>query len=57
LNQLSDIFGDTDHLVSLALIDGRNIWKTDLVERLEQIQAAVEQIGDGRLMLAPSCFA
>ncbi|WP_321492452.1 5-methyltetrahydropteroyltriglutamate--homocysteine S-methyltransferase [uncultured Desulfobacter sp.] len=40
--------------LSLGVIDGRNIWKTDLNALLEQLTPIHNQLGD-RLWLAPSC--
>jgi 5-methyltetrahydropteroyltriglutamate--homocysteine methyltransferase len=41
--------------LSLGLVDGRNIWKTDLIPALERAEKAVKQLGAGRVMIAPSC--
>lgn len=41
-------------VLSLGLIDGRNIWRTDLEAALEPIHQALES-GKGELWLAPSC--
>lgn len=44
-----------EHMVlSLGVIDGRNIWKTDLNALLDQLTPIHDQLGD-RLWLAPSC--
>jgi len=44
-----------DHwIISLGVIDGRNVWKTDLVSRYQKLQPLYRQLGD-RLWLAPSC--
>ncbi len=44
-----------DRWLSLGLVDGRNVWRTDLRQALGQIQQA-QQAGFGRrLMVAPSC--
>ena len=40
--------------LSLGVIDGRNIWKTDLNALLDQLTPIHDQLGD-RLWLAPSC--
>ncbi|WP_320040195.1 5-methyltetrahydropteroyltriglutamate--homocysteine S-methyltransferase [uncultured Desulfobacter sp.] len=40
--------------LSLGVIDGRNIWKTDLNAILDQLTPLHEKLGD-RLWLAPSC--
>ncbi|AUN93707.1 5-methyltetrahydropteroyltriglutamate--homocysteine S-methyltransferase [Pseudazoarcus pumilus] len=41
-------------VVSLGVIDGRNIWKTDLAAALDWLEPLHERLGD-RLWLAPSC--
>src|SRR5690606_130410 len=45
---------DGQQVVSVGLIDGRNIWRTDLDGARALIQPLVQQYGD-RLWLAPSC--
>ncbi|MEW6312703.1 MAG: 5-methyltetrahydropteroyltriglutamate--homocysteine S-methyltransferase [Pseudomonadota bacterium] len=41
-------------VLSLGVINGRNIWKTDLNETLAWLEPLAEQLGD-RLWIAPSC--
>ena len=41
--------------LSLGLVDGRNIWKNDFEHSLTFIQRVVAQIGQERVMIAPSC--
>jgi len=43
-----------DQILSAGVIDGRNIWRTDLDERLALLEPLRERLGD-RLWLAPSC--
>jgi len=44
-----------DHwVISLGVINGRNIWKTDLVTVYQQVVPLYRQLGE-RLWLAPSC--
>lgn len=43
-----------DCVISLGVINGRNIWKTDLTAALDWLEPLVEKIGQ-RLWLAPSC--
>ncbi|CAM3652776.1 5-methyltetrahydropteroyltriglutamate--homocysteine S-methyltransferase [Rheinheimera salexigens] len=43
-----------DKILSLGVIDGRNIWKTDLTATLEYLQPIAAKLAD-RLWLAPSC--
>jgi 5-methyltetrahydropteroyltriglutamate--homocysteine methyltransferase len=42
-------------LLSLGIVDGRNIWKNDFKESLKIIQKAVDKFGNDRIMIAPSC--
>lgn len=44
-----------DARLSLGVINGRNIWKTNLVATLGLIERAAAAIGPERLILAPSC--
>ncbi|WP_415518254.1 MAG: 5-methyltetrahydropteroyltriglutamate--homocysteine S-methyltransferase [Desulfovibrio aminophilus] len=41
--------------LSLGLVDGRNVWRTDLARALDLGRKAVELLGLERLMVAPSC--
>ncbi len=43
-----------DRVLSLGVINGRNIWKTDLVDVLDWLEPIAERLGD-RLWIAPSC--
>ena len=43
-----------DRVLSLGVINGRNIWKTDLVAVLDWLEPFADQLGD-RLWIAPSC--
>jgi 5-methyltetrahydropteroyltriglutamate--homocysteine methyltransferase len=42
-------------VLSLGLVDGRNVWRTDLNAVLERVEPVVERWGADRLTLAPSC--
>ena len=44
----------THKVLSLGVIDGRNIWRTDLEEVLDWLEPVAARLGD-RLWLAPSC--
>jgi len=44
-----------DKALSLGLVDGRNIWKSDFAALLPRAQTATAKLGTGRLLLAPSC--
>ena len=41
-------------ILSLGIINGRNVWKTDLVALLDQLAPVYQRLGE-RLWLAPSC--
>ena len=42
-------------VLSLGLVDGRNVWKTNLRAVLEHAQPAIDQLGADRILVAPSC--
>ncbi len=42
-------------VLSLGVVDGRNVWRTDLDAALETLTVAAERIGRERLWVAPSC--
>jgi 5-methyltetrahydropteroyltriglutamate--homocysteine methyltransferase len=42
-------------MLSLGVIDGRNIWKNDYIRSLAHIKKAIAVIGKERVMIAPSC--
>jgi 5-methyltetrahydropteroyltriglutamate--homocysteine methyltransferase len=44
-----------DKILSLGVVDGRNIWKNDLSSSLSVLQKAVDALGSDRVMVAPSC--
>ena len=44
-----------DKVLSLGLVDGRNIWKTDLASALDIASRAADLHGPDRLQIAPSC--
>jgi len=41
--------------LSLGVVDGRNVWRTDLDRALVQVEQAVAALGPDRVMVAPSC--
>ena len=41
--------------LSLGLVDGRNIWKTDLEESIATARRAASVLGNDRILIAPSC--
>ncbi|WP_141733192.1 5-methyltetrahydropteroyltriglutamate--homocysteine S-methyltransferase [Oligoflexus tunisiensis] len=42
-------------ILSLGVVDGRNIWRTDLDRAHRLIRRAVTQLGTDRVIIAPSC--
>jgi 5-methyltetrahydropteroyltriglutamate--homocysteine methyltransferase len=41
--------------LSAGLVDGRNIWRTDLEAAHARLRKAVEALGEGRVLVATSC--
>ncbi|MEC9235762.1 MAG: 5-methyltetrahydropteroyltriglutamate--homocysteine S-methyltransferase [Pseudomonadota bacterium] len=41
--------------LSLGLVDGRNIWRSDLQDAIDLAKKALASTGSSRLMVAPSC--
>src|SRR5699024_10812304 len=44
-----------DQLLSVGIVDGRNIWKTDLAAARAGLERVKSQIGAERLMVGPAC--
>jgi 5-methyltetrahydropteroyltriglutamate--homocysteine methyltransferase len=44
-----------DRVLSLGLVDGRNVWRSDLERALELGERALSLIGSERLWIAPTC--
>ena len=44
-----------DRLLSIGMVDGRNIWRADLDRALELARKVLRCVGAERLQLAPSC--
>ena len=42
-------------VLSVGVVDGRNIWRNDFARSLAQLQRAVDGVGAERLVVAPSC--
>ncbi|MDB5005030.1 MAG: 5-methyltetrahydropteroyltriglutamate--homocysteine S-methyltransferase [Mucilaginibacter sp.] len=42
-------------ILSLGVVDGRNIWKNDYVRSIGYIKNVIAAIGSDRVMIAPSC--
>lgn len=55
--QLDAVLADlpADKLLSLGVVDGRNIWKNDYTASLALIRKAITHIGEDRLLLGTSC--
>ena len=55
--QLEDVLAElpAEKILSLGVIDGRNVWRSDLDVALAQIQRAVSVLGSKRVQIAPSC--
>ena len=45
----------TEKILSLGLVNGRNIWRNDYRRSLAIIRQAVDKIGEARVWIAPSC--
>jgi 5-methyltetrahydropteroyltriglutamate--homocysteine methyltransferase len=41
--------------LSLGVIDGRNVWRTDLERALSVVEMACRRLGPDRVLVAPSC--
>ena len=44
-----------DLILSLGVVEGRNIWKTDFEKALAKLEKAVAKLGKDRVFVAPSC--
>lgn len=55
VNAVLSSLTDSQKKLSLGVIDGRNIWKTDLKAALRLVEDAVAKLGPDRVQLAPSC--
>ncbi len=54
--QLSDVLNAIgDKTLSLGVVDGRNIWKTDCNKALTLLEKAAESVNSDKLIVAPSC--
>src|SRR6266705_3343045 len=47
--------GRAGKILSLGVIDGRNVWRADLAAALRQLEDALERAGAAQLWVAPSC--
>lgn len=53
LDQALSLIGDK--VLSLGVVDGRNIWKNDISKSLDLVEKAVEKLGKNNVFVAPSC--
>ncbi len=54
IEQALSLIGDTK-VLSLGVVDGRNIWKNDLCDSLAKVEKAIKAIGTERVFVAGSC--
>jgi len=54
VDQALSLIGD-EKILSLGVVDGRNIWKNNIGESLGFIEKAIAQLGSDRVFVAPSC--
>lgn len=54
IEQALSLIGDSK-VLSLGVVDGRNIWKNDLADSLGKVEKAVEALGTDRVFVGPSC--
>jgi 5-methyltetrahydropteroyltriglutamate--homocysteine methyltransferase len=56
--QLDDVLAalkGSEKMLTLGVVDGRNIWKTDITKALDVLNHAVAQYGADNIGVAPSC--
>lgn len=44
-----------DLIISLGVVDGRNIWKNNFAKSLKMIKKAIDKVGSQNVIIAPSC--
>lgn len=52
-DQAMDMIGDK--VLSLGIIDGRNIWRNNLSSSLSLVEKSVKKLGSDKVCVAPSC--
>ncbi|WP_185871570.1 5-methyltetrahydropteroyltriglutamate--homocysteine S-methyltransferase [Blattabacterium cuenoti] len=56
LEKLLNFFSrESEMILSLGLIDGRNIWKNNYENSIQKIKKSIEYLGEDRIMIAPNC--
>ncbi|WP_065755413.1 5-methyltetrahydropteroyltriglutamate--homocysteine S-methyltransferase [Bradyrhizobium paxllaeri] len=55
--QLDVIVADArrDLVISLGVVDGRNVWRSNLPAVLDRLEPAIAKLGKDRVQIAPSC--
>ncbi len=53
IDQALELIGD--QVLSLGVVDGRNIWKNDLADSLAKVEKAAAVLGSDRVFVAGSC--
>ncbi|MCZ2126578.1 MAG: 5-methyltetrahydropteroyltriglutamate--homocysteine S-methyltransferase [Anaerolineales bacterium] len=55
--QLDDVLAQlpAEKILSLGVVDGRNVWRADLDAALAKVQKALSALGAERAQIAPSC--
>lgn len=51
----NSLLKSSEKILSLGLVDGRNVWKTDFTHALNTIVKATKVLGSERIFIAPSC--
>ena len=46
---------DDDKTLSVGMVDGRNVWKTDLQRAMDALKTVHGELGGDRLIVGPSC--
>ena len=54
IEQALGLIGD-EKVLSLGVVDGRNIWKNDIADSLSKVEKAVEALGSERVFASGSC--
>ncbi|HUN95212.1 MAG TPA: 5-methyltetrahydropteroyltriglutamate--homocysteine S-methyltransferase [Bradyrhizobium sp.] len=44
-----------DLVISLGIIDGRNVWRSNLSAELDRLASVITKLGNHRVQIAPSC--
>src|SRR5699024_8534281 len=44
-----------DKILSVGIVDGRNVWRTDLAAARADLERVQNRIGSDRLMVGPAC--